>query len=238
MASSLPKMRKNSASFSQSIRNRLRLKKHQAQAKNFCRVLDIRVPQIVHPDGRQPRLPTAPLHFVIQKMLGFWEQPPLRSGRHVPLQRFYQKIRQRHHPAAFGRLGRKNQILPALAGVVFRDGQRSGRKIKIRCRQRQQLSRPDPRPEQQQKGRPGGGLVPQTIQKPRKLRRRPDDHPLGLLFADAPGQLAGVVGQAVVLHREVEHAAGLVVQGFLIGGREALSDQLVLPAADQRGRDL
>ena len=46
MASSLPKMRKNSASFSQSIRNRLRLKKHQAQAKNFCRVLDIRVPKI------------------------------------------------------------------------------------------------------------------------------------------------------------------------------------------------
>ena len=44
MASSFPKMQKSSASFSQSIRNLLRLKKLQAQAKNFCRVLDIRVP--------------------------------------------------------------------------------------------------------------------------------------------------------------------------------------------------
>ena len=47
MASSFPKMQKSSASFSQSIRNRLRLKKLQAQAKNFCRVLDIRVPELV-----------------------------------------------------------------------------------------------------------------------------------------------------------------------------------------------
>jgi len=47
MASSFPKMQKSSASFSQSNRNRLRLKNLQAQAKNFCRVLDIRVPQIM-----------------------------------------------------------------------------------------------------------------------------------------------------------------------------------------------
>ena len=37
----------SSASFSPSIRISLRLKIHQAQAKNFCRVLDIRVPQIM-----------------------------------------------------------------------------------------------------------------------------------------------------------------------------------------------
>ena len=37
----------SSASFSPSIRISLRLKIHQAQAKNFCRVLDIRVTQIV-----------------------------------------------------------------------------------------------------------------------------------------------------------------------------------------------
>lgn len=37
----------SSASFSPSIRISLRLKIHQAQAKNFCRVLDIRVPEIV-----------------------------------------------------------------------------------------------------------------------------------------------------------------------------------------------
>ena len=37
----------SSASFSPSIRISLRLKIHQAQAKNFCRVLDIRVTKIV-----------------------------------------------------------------------------------------------------------------------------------------------------------------------------------------------
>ena len=47
MVSSFPKILRSSASFSQSIRNRVRLKKLQAQAKNFCRVLDIRVPQIM-----------------------------------------------------------------------------------------------------------------------------------------------------------------------------------------------
>ena len=40
----------SSASFSPSIRISLRLKIHQAQAKNFCRVLDIRVAQIVETD--------------------------------------------------------------------------------------------------------------------------------------------------------------------------------------------
>ena len=38
----------SSASFSPSIRISLRLRIHQAQAKNFCRVLDIRVTEILH----------------------------------------------------------------------------------------------------------------------------------------------------------------------------------------------
>ena len=45
----------SSASFSPSIRISLRLKIHQAQAKNFCRVLDIRVTQIMEADAGQPR---------------------------------------------------------------------------------------------------------------------------------------------------------------------------------------
>ena len=51
MALSSPMRLTSSASFSPSIRINLRLKIHQAQAKNFCRVLDIRVTQIVkaHP---------------------------------------------------------------------------------------------------------------------------------------------------------------------------------------------
>ena len=55
LALSSPMKLTSSASFSPSIRISLRLKIHQAQAKNFCRVLDIRVPEIVESDPRQPR---------------------------------------------------------------------------------------------------------------------------------------------------------------------------------------
>ena len=65
MESSFPKMQKSSASFSQSVRNRLRLKKLQAQAKNFCRVLDIRVPQVMEPGSRCPDFHHEPLEAVI-----------------------------------------------------------------------------------------------------------------------------------------------------------------------------
>ena len=47
MALSSPMKLTSSASFSPSIRISLRLKIHQAQAKNFCRVLDIRVLEVV-----------------------------------------------------------------------------------------------------------------------------------------------------------------------------------------------
>ena len=50
LALSSPMKLTSSASFSPSIRISLRLKIHQAQAKNFCRVLDIRVAQIVKTD--------------------------------------------------------------------------------------------------------------------------------------------------------------------------------------------
>ena len=46
----------SSASFSPSIRISLRLKIHQAQAKNFCRGLDIRVPKIVKTNFAHPIL--------------------------------------------------------------------------------------------------------------------------------------------------------------------------------------
>ena len=46
-ALSYPKKLTSSASFSPSIRISLRLKIHQAQVKNFCRVLDIRVSQVM-----------------------------------------------------------------------------------------------------------------------------------------------------------------------------------------------
>ena len=53
LALSSPMKLTSSASFSPSIRISLRLKIHQAQAKNFCRVLDIRVPEIMHSNDFQ-----------------------------------------------------------------------------------------------------------------------------------------------------------------------------------------
>ena len=52
LALSSPMKLTSSASFSPSIRISLRLKIHQAQAKNFCRVLDIRVAQQMRVEPR------------------------------------------------------------------------------------------------------------------------------------------------------------------------------------------
>ena len=67
LALSSPMKLTSSASFSPSIRISLRLKIHQAQAKNFCRVLDIRVAQIMEaymlaPSVFQDELQSAPHH--------------------------------------------------------------------------------------------------------------------------------------------------------------------------------
>ena len=58
LALSSPMKLTSSASFSPSIRISLRLKIHQAQAKNFCRVLDIRVTEVMEP--RVPKSPVTP----------------------------------------------------------------------------------------------------------------------------------------------------------------------------------
>ena len=68
MALSSPMKLTSSASFSPSIRISLRLKIHQAQAKNFCRVLDIRVPQIVEADAGQARPPEQRFHVAISRV--------------------------------------------------------------------------------------------------------------------------------------------------------------------------
>ena len=59
----------SSASFSRSIRISLRLKIHQAQAKNFCRGLDIRVSQIVDSDNFDAGCLAAELHAALQSVL-------------------------------------------------------------------------------------------------------------------------------------------------------------------------
>ena len=43
--------------------------------KFFCRGLDIRVANVMHPDALYPRCLAAILHFVIQKALGVGKEP-------------------------------------------------------------------------------------------------------------------------------------------------------------------
>ena len=68
MALSYPMKLTSSASFSPSIRISLRLKIHQAQAKNFCRVLDIRVANIVEANLRTVELADQRLEMDIQRL--------------------------------------------------------------------------------------------------------------------------------------------------------------------------
>ena len=70
----------SSASFSPSIRISLRLKIHQAQAKNFCRVLDIRVAQVVETDT---------LHLVCYQKI--WEMLAQEIGPNPLSHRVYIK---------------------------------------------------------------------------------------------------------------------------------------------------
>ena len=78
MALSSPMKLTSSASFSPSIRISLRLRIHQAQAKNFCRVLDIRVAQIVKADT---------LHLVCDQKI--WEVLTQKVGPNPLSHRVY-----------------------------------------------------------------------------------------------------------------------------------------------------
>jgi len=92
----------SSASFSPSIRISLRLKIHQAQAKNFCRVLDIRVAQIVEANTGQPRPLEQRLHVAIRRVgidgifrLHRIREYPLADGiRFSPPQDVHHAVRQ------------------------------------------------------------------------------------------------------------------------------------------------
>ena len=78
----------SSASFSPSIRISLRLKIHQAQAKNFCRVLDIRVAQVVETDM---------LHLVCYQKI--WEMLAQEIGPNPLSHRVYMEKSKSGSPA-------------------------------------------------------------------------------------------------------------------------------------------
>ena len=139
----------SSASFSLSIRISLRLKIHQAQAKNFCRVLDIRVSNVMHPYPLHARCLAAILHFVIQKALGVGKQPIIIlqsvAMGHILLQTAAKTVGNRDSTDAFRCFRSGDNILfaEALIALVHRQGLLL--EVDVRRCECQQLSLPNPR---------------------------------------------------------------------------------------------
>ena len=206
----------------------------------FCRVLDIRVAEIVDADLFHAAFPAAPLHLVVEIMLGHGENAALGVRFQPGGQPGAEELRQPDHPAAFGRFGWKEEILPMETGAAFCDGDRPRAQVKIRRFQGQELPRPHPRPEQEGEHQRRALLPLHCGQKAGELSRRPDAHFPGPGFPHGPRQAAGVGGQLKIIHRVVEEGAGLVVDGLEISGRKdpGIGEEGVLPAADVPRRDL
>ena len=140
----------SSASFSPSIRISLRLKIHQAQAKNFCRVLDIRVPQVVDSDALHPGLLGSPVHLVVQVALGHLKDPlvwlDFVEGFQIVSDLVRQKLRHLDDPDTLGcfRIG---DHIPAFQPLIgFGDGEQPLVQVEVCRSQSQQLALPDATP--------------------------------------------------------------------------------------------
>ena len=107
----------------------------------FCRVLDIRVSNVMHPDALYPRCLAAILHFVIQKALGIGKEPvvllqPVAMG-HILLQTGAKTVGNRDSTDAFRCFRSGDNILfaEALIALVYRQGFLF--KVDVRRRKRQ-----------------------------------------------------------------------------------------------------
>ena len=149
-ALSYPKKLTSSASFSPSIRISLRLKIHQAQAKNFCRVLDIRVAQIMKsnmlaPCVLQDELQSAAHHAGCDGIVLLHRRRKHPAGVH----RLFALPQHRHHGGrqddfADGglRLGRADLELTAHIVDLLVHIQHAGFEVQVVPLQRHQLTTP------------------------------------------------------------------------------------------------
>ena len=163
LALSSPMKLTSSASFSPSIRISLRLKIHQAQAKNFCRVLDIRVPQIMDADSLYTSSFRTALHFAGQEVFGEGKDSLVRFRlveRLDVIPHFVADVlRHLNGSIALFRLGRRDDVLTIQAGIRLADGHGSFLKIEVGRGQRQQLALTESAPVQHFKCVVREGLV-------------------------------------------------------------------------------
>lgn len=84
-------------------------------------------------------------------------------------------------------------------------------------------------------------FVPDGLDELFKFILCPEQHFVGILFAHAPGFVAGILGEIIILHRIIEYGSQLIVDGFEIGLGKSLAllipigGQLVLPLANVCG---
>lgn len=166
------------------------------------------VPDIVYADAFDPGDLAAVLHLVVEKMLRVRKQPVAGLEAvalfDVPLQTNAQYFRHRDHPVAFWSLGRGDNVLVPEPLVTLADGDDRLFKVDVRRSQSQQLALSHTGVVQRHKCGVGGGPVFQRFNELRELVPRPEQHLVRRLFAHAPGLVAGVFLQTVILDRVVE----------------------------------
>lgn len=142
------------------------MKIHQAQAKNFCRVLDIRVPQIVYANPFHPSLLTATVHFPVEIAFADGEHPAVRLHSiellEVILEFITEELRHLDHAVTLGCFGGSDHILLIEPLVRLIDGDSALLKIKICRGQSQKFSLSNAAPVKHLKG---GYLSPDEYEK-------------------------------------------------------------------------
>lgn len=116
----------------------------------FCRVLDIRVSQIVYANPFHPCLLAAAIHFPMEIAFADGEHPAVRLHAvkllEVILQLVTEKLRDLDHPVALGRFWGGDDILLVEPLVRLVNGESALLKVKVCRGQGQQLSLPDAAP--------------------------------------------------------------------------------------------
>ena len=109
---------------------------HQAQAKNFCRVLDIRVPQIVDSDTLYPCGLGASVHLMMEIAFGYGENAvllfyPIEHSQ-IVLHFLAEKLRHLDVTIAFLGFRTGNHILAVKPLIGLVDPHSAVLKVKIR----------------------------------------------------------------------------------------------------------
>ena len=174
---------------------------------------NVAVSQIVDSDDLDARRLASELHAALQGMLGQREDAAVRFQPikllEIVLYLVAEKVRHLDHAVAFLRFRRGDNVFALQALIGFIDAERFLLKIKVRRRQRQQLTLADAAPIQDFKCVVQHGLIHHGVDEFEVFFLRPEQNFLWLFAAHIPGFRGGIDLQAVILDGMVENAAQL-----------------------------